>query len=85
MDQQLRVQVVDTLGALLPEVVHDDMPAVTDDTRIADFQLSSSDMLALMLRLEDSLEIQVDVEEFDEADAETVGALADYIAAHAVR
>jgi acyl carrier protein len=83
-DAALRQRVVDTLGALLPGVLQREVADYSDATRLVDFELSSASMLTLMLELEDSLEIQVDVEDFDEADAETVGALADYIARHAV-
>jgi acyl carrier protein len=35
-----------------------------------------------MLEVEDALDIQVDVEDFDRADLETVGTLATYVAGH---
>jgi acyl carrier protein len=65
-------------------VLQREISAISDGTRLDDLNVSSSDMLALVLRLEDELEIQVDVEEFDDADGETVGTLADYIARHSV-
>jgi acyl carrier protein len=83
-DVDLRQRVADTLGALLPEVLRRDFSALSDATRLDDLDVSSADMLALVLRLEDELEIQVDVEEFDDADGETIGTLADYIARHSV-
>ena len=83
-DVGLRQRVFETLANLLPEVLRRDLAAPTDATRLADLDVGSADMLALVLRLEDELEIQVDVEEFDEADGETLGALADFIARHSV-
>jgi len=83
-DVGLRPRVFETLANLLPEVLRRDLAAPTDATRLADLDVGSADMLALVLRLEDELEIQVDVEEFDEADGETLGALADFIARHSV-
>jgi acyl carrier protein len=38
--------------------------------------------LELMLELEDTLEIQIDVEEIEPADLASLGALADFIAGH---
>ena len=83
-DVGLRPRVFETLANLLPEVLRRDLAAPTDATRLADLDVGSADMLALVLRLEDELEIQVDVEEFDAADGETLGALADFIARHSV-
>jgi acyl carrier protein len=83
-DVDLRRRVFDTLASLLPEVLQRDIAAPSDATRLADLDVGSADMLALVLRLEDELEIQVDVEEFDEADGETLGALSDFIARHSV-
>jgi acyl carrier protein len=83
-DVDLRSRVVDTLSALLPEVLRREIPTLSAATRLDDLDVSSADMLALVLRLEDELEIQVDVEEFDEPDGETLGTLSDYIARHSV-
>jgi acyl carrier protein len=82
LDAALREQVVASIRTLLPRVARRELPEITEETRLPDLGLSSATMLELMLELEDSLEIQVDVEEFDDPDAETVGSLADYIAAH---
>jgi acyl carrier protein len=41
-------------------------------------------MLELLLELEDSLDIQIDVEDIDGAAMTSVGDLADFIAGHAI-
>jgi acyl carrier protein len=41
-------------------------------------------MLELLLELEDSLDIQIDVEDIDEAAMTSVGDLADFVAGHAI-
>jgi acyl carrier protein len=47
-----------------------------------DLGLTSVSTLELMLELEDTLEIQIDVEEIEPADLASLGALADFIAGH---
>jgi acyl carrier protein len=83
-DAELRPKVVQTIRDLLPGAAGRELPELTEDTPLATFDLSSASMLRLMLELEDTLQIQVDIEEFDEADGESIGALATYIAGHSI-
>ena len=82
VDEELRQRVVDTVCATLPRVMGRDLPDLSVDTVIAGLALSSASALELMLEVEDALDIQVDVEEFDPADLETIGTLATYVAGH---
>jgi len=50
-DADLRRRVADTLGTLLPEVLRRDIAELSDATRLDDLDVSSADMLALVLRL----------------------------------
>jgi acyl carrier protein len=81
----LREQVVESIGLLLPRVLKREVVDLAPGTRLfSELGLSSASTLELLLELEDTLEIQIDVEETDQADLETVGSLAEYIAAHTV-
>jgi acyl carrier protein len=84
VDATSRDQVVACIQAILPRVARRELADLTEATHLPGLGLSSATMLELMLEVEDSLEIQVDVEDFDDADAETIGSLADYIATHSV-
>lgn len=84
IDQDLRVRVVSGMGALLPRVLKRDLADVSEGARLFDLGMSSANTLELLLELEEALEIQIDVEEIDEGDLESVGTLADFIARHAL-
>jgi len=84
LDTDLRQRVVDSVCALLPRVIKRDLPSMSETTRLDELDLTSAHMLELMLEIEDALEIQVDVEEFEETDAESVGTLASYVANHSL-
>jgi acyl carrier protein len=75
--------VVDSIRVLLPRVLRRDVPAAGEDTKLMeDLGLSSSTTLELMLELEESLDIQIDVEDIDQEDFATVGTLAEFVAGH---
>jgi acyl carrier protein len=81
-DAQLRQRIVDETYALAPRVLRREFPELSESTRLMeDLGLTSSTMLELMLELEESLELQINVEDLDE-DVNTIGRLADYIAGH---
>jgi acyl carrier protein len=80
---------MESIHVVLPKVLARDAEdaafELSDGTRLMeDLGLSSAATLELMLELEDSLEIQVDVEEIEPADLASIGTLADFIAGHAV-
>jgi acyl carrier protein len=83
LDTIFRQQVFDQIAGLLPKVLDREIPAVTDDTQLMnELGLRSATMLELLLELEDSLDIQIEVEDIDRATMNTVGDLSDYIATH---
>lgn len=82
VDEALRQRVVDTICELLPQSLGHDVPGLSADTRLTELDLSSVTMLEVMLTVEEMLEIQVDIEDFEDEDMETVGRLAAYVAGH---
>lgn len=79
----LRQRIVDQMYALLPQVLNRELPDVSEQTRLMeDLGLTSSTTLELMLGIEEELEIQVNVEDIEQDDVGTVGALATFIAGH---
>jgi acyl carrier protein len=85
IDADLRERVVGGIGTLLPRVLKRDITSPSEDARLFDeLGLSSSSTLELLLELEEALEIQIDVEEIDQDDLETIGTLASFVAGHAL-
>jgi acyl carrier protein len=85
LDTTLRQQVVASMTTLLPRVLRRELPDLAEDTSLFDeLGLSSVTTLELLLELEEELEIQIDVEDIDQRDLETIGTLADFIAEHAL-
>jgi acyl carrier protein len=82
-DTDLRQRVVDSIGQLLPRVLKREVAAMPESTRLFDeLGLSSASTLELLLELEEALEIQIDVEEIDQDDLESIGALASFVSTH---
>ena len=83
LDVELRGRVFDSVGMLLPRVLGREIPAISDGTQLmSELGLRSATMLELLLELEDNLEIQIDVEDIDQGNMNTVGDLADFVASH---
>jgi acyl carrier protein len=79
----LREQVLDAMRTVLPHVLQGAQCEVTENARIMeDLGLTSTNTLELMLELEEVLDILVDVEDIAADDVQSLGTLADYIAAH---
>lgn len=90
MDQgqlaETRQRVVNSIETLLPRIINRDTTemGMAEGTRLfEELGLSSSKTLELLLALEDDLDIHVDVEEIDQRSLESIGSLADFVAAHA--
>ncbi|PPK68372.1 phosphopantetheine-binding protein [Actinokineospora auranticolor] len=82
---ELRDRVTESMADLLPRVLKREVTELSAGTKLfTELGLSSASTLELLLELEDELEIQIDVEEIDQGDLETVGTLAAYIATHTV-
>lgn len=84
IDENLRQRVIDAICERLPASLGREVPDLSADTRLAELTLSSAGTLEVLLMLEDTLDIEVDVEDFAEADMETIGRLATYVAGHSV-
>lgn len=83
---ELRERVLEGLGLVLPKLLASEAVIELSESTLldGDLGLTSAATLTLMLELEESLEIQIDVEEIEPSDLASVGALADYIASHTV-
>lgn len=82
-DTELRQRVFDSIGELLPRVLGREIPAVSDSTLLmSELGLRSATMLELLLELEENLEVQIDVEDIDQGNMNSVGDLADFVAGH---
>ena len=86
-DAALRERVMESMHVILPRLLardgEDAAVEFSDSMRLMeDLGLTSAATLELMLELEDTLEIQIDVEEIGPADVASLGALADFIAGH---
>ena len=80
----LRETVMHAVIVALDTVV-DDLPEVTEETRLFDsLGLDSTMVLDLIMRLEDELGLVVDVDSLAMSDFETVGTLTDFALSQAV-
>jgi acyl carrier protein len=81
----LRQRIIESFDTIIPRVTRREIPEVPEDAALmADLGLTSSTMLELLLEVEESLEIEIDVEGIDEDNAGTIGKLADYIVGHLI-
>jgi acyl carrier protein len=84
-DAGLRQRALDAITVVLPRVLDSDGLVITPEMKLMeDLGMRSASMLELLLELEDSLDIQIDVEDIDGAAMTSVGDLADFIAGHAI-
>ncbi|MCX5214946.1 phosphopantetheine-binding protein [Kitasatospora sp. NBC_00240] len=84
-DAELRGQVLRSIGDLLPRVLKRELAEVPENACLFDdLGLTSAGTLELILELEESLDIQVDVEEIGEDDLRSVASLADFVAGHVI-
>jgi acyl carrier protein len=88
-DSALRDRVMESIHIVLPKVLardaQDAVAELSEGTRLMeDLGLTSAATLELMLELEESLDIQIDVEEIEPANLASIGSLADFVAGHVV-
>jgi acyl carrier protein len=68
------------LRKVLTEVVNRDLPELTDDVRLfGDLGLDSTNVIELLMTLEDNLDLQIDPDELTPEMLESVGTLTAYI------
>jgi acyl carrier protein len=85
IDAALRQRVFDSITTLLPGVLGRELPELSEGTTLmAQLGMRSANMLELLLGLEDDLDIEIDVEDIDEAGMRSIGDLADYVAGHTI-
>ncbi|HET6209325.1 MAG TPA: phosphopantetheine-binding protein [Jatrophihabitans sp.] len=82
VDAEFRQRLIVEMSAILMQLLEREEP-VTEQMRLMD-ELNVNSLLALelLLRLEEQLEIQINVESMDPDRMETVGDLATFIAGH---
>jgi len=69
-----------SLRKVLTEVVNRDLPELTEDVRLfGDLGLDSTNVIELLMTLEDTLDLQIDPDELTPEMLETVGTLTEYI------
>ncbi|GAA1957832.1 phosphopantetheine-binding protein [Kitasatospora viridis] len=84
-DPLLRSRVLTGIGELLPRVLGRELPELAENACLFDeLGLTSASTLELILELEESLEIQIDVERIDQDALRSVASLADFVAANTV-
>jgi acyl carrier protein len=84
-DTGLRQRAFDAIAEVLPRVLDREALVIAPEMKLmSDLGMRSASMLELLLELEDSLDIQIDVEDIDEAAMTSVGDLADFVAGHAI-
>jgi acyl carrier protein len=74
-----RDQVVTAIGAALGNVLDNELPEITESTRLFELGLDSTSVLELLLQLEDALGGEFDTESLQMTDFETVGTLAGFV------
>jgi acyl carrier protein len=85
LDSEFRQQVLDTMGAVLAQLLNRPEPVTEEMRLIEELDLSSTLGLELLLELEDQLRILVDVELMNPEQMKTLGDLATFIAGHSRR
>src|SRR5882724_9497235 len=82
-DPDLRERVVEGICELLPGVLGHEVAGLSAQTGLIDaLGMTSVGALELILQLEESLELEISVEDLDREDFGTVGSLARYVAEH---
>jgi acyl carrier protein len=83
-DSALRERVMESIHVVVPKVLSlDEAAELSEQTRLMeDLGMSSTTTLELLLELEDTLDVQIDVEEIEPSDLACLGALADFISGH---
>ncbi|WP_194895764.1 phosphopantetheine-binding protein [Catenulispora pinisilvae] len=84
-DAGLRARIVDTVCALLPDVLKREVDGAGEGTTLMeDLGMSSTGALEIVLLLEENLEVEISVEDLGREHFETVGTLADYVAGNVI-
>jgi acyl carrier protein len=76
-----RTTITAAISSALNDVLDTELPALAEDTRLFDLGLDSTSVLELLLQLEDELGREVDTEDLQMTDLQTMGSLTDYVSA----
>jgi acyl carrier protein len=77
-----REQTIEQIRVALSKVLGQEIPHVSEDVRLVeDLSLDSTSVIELLMALEDTTGLEVDVEDLEPDVFRTVGSLADYLAA----
>ncbi|MFE9139197.1 acyl carrier protein [Streptomyces sp. NPDC007355] len=77
-----RARIVSEISAALHDVLDYDLPELTEDSRLFDeLGLDSTGVFEMLMRLEESLDIEFDTDSLEMAHFASVGSLTDFIAA----
>jgi acyl carrier protein len=82
LDAEFRQRVADTMTTVLAQLLDRAEPVTEDMSLMDELRLSSTLGLELLLRVEDELEILIDVEQMDQDKMRTVGDMATFVAGH---
>ncbi len=82
LDLEFRQRVADTMTTVLAQLLDRAEPITEDMSLMHELRLSSTLGLELLLRVEDALEILIDVEQMDPDKMRTVGDMTTFIAGH---
>jgi acyl carrier protein len=80
MTDALEIQIRESLRQALGDVLDSAPPELAGDTRLfADLALDSTNVIELLMSLEDTLGLEIDPDELKPEAFETVGTLSEYI------
>ena len=82
LDVEFRRRVADTMTTVLAQLLDRTEPVTEDMRFMHELKLSSTLGLELLLRVEDELEILIDVEQMDQDKMITVGDMVEFVASH---
>jgi acyl carrier protein len=82
LDAEFRQRVVDMMTTVLAQLLDRAEPITEDMSLMEELRLSSTLALELLLRMEDELEILIDVELMAQDEMRTVGDMATFVACH---
>lgn len=75
-------KIIDHIRISLEAVLGHEVRGISPDTRLfEDIALDSTSVLELLMSLEDTIGLVIDLDELDSETFQTVGSLADYVAA----
>jgi acyl carrier protein len=76
-----RDHILATVRDVLARVLGHDLPAADESTSLLDgLGLDSTRVLELLMEIEESLDVELDIDRLEQRDVETIGSLTDFVA-----